>query len=79
LYTFGGLTTSDGTSAELCPSAMGGCTAAIVDLRPGAWNSLAAAAVDRSHAGATQESAFFFLAGGHDGNATLSSTQRTVQ
>jgi hypothetical protein len=29
--------------------------------------------------GAAQESAFFFLVGGHDGSSTLSSTQQTVQ
>jgi hypothetical protein len=30
-------------------------------------------------AGATQESAFFFVAGGHDGSNTLKTAQRTVQ
>jgi hypothetical protein len=29
--------------------------------------------------GSAQESAFFFLAGGHDGDNTLATTEQTVQ
>jgi hypothetical protein len=78
IYTFGGQATSNGTSAELCDGVGGGC-AAIPELEPGAFNALGAAATDRMFMGYTQESAFFFLAGGHDGNATLDTTEQTVQ
>jgi hypothetical protein len=84
LYTFGGTGSSDGTSAALCSSpaaaGMGGCAGGITDppdLQN--FNSLGSAATDRMFMGYAQESAFFFLCGGHDGNATLSSTQQTVQ
>ena len=78
LYTFGGIAgSSDGTSASLC-NGMGSCNP-LPDLRPGAFNSLGAATTRRMFAGSTQESAFFFVAGGHDGSTTLKSAQRTVQ
>ena len=71
LYTFGGKSgASDGTSASLCDGG-GGC-AALPDLKPGSWNALGSATTRRIHMGATQESAFFFLAGGHDGKPTRS-------
>ena len=78
LYTFGGVAgTADGTSAKLCDG-KGGCM--LPALAPNAFNSLGAAATtQRMFAGATQESAFFFVAGGHDGSNTLKSAQRTVQ
>jgi len=77
LYTFGGQSTSDGSSAKLCDGG-GGCTP-LPDLQPGAFNSLAEAATRRMFMGYAQESAFFFLAGGHSGTATLSTTEQTVQ
>jgi hypothetical protein len=78
IYTFGGQATSNGTSAELCDGVGGGC-AAIPELEPGAFNALGAAATDRMFMGYTQESAFFFLVGGHDGNNTLATSEQTVQ
>ncbi|MGD8861747.1 MAG: kelch repeat-containing protein [Myxococcales bacterium] len=84
LYTFGGTTSSSGSSAALCgsPPVMGGggCSAGVTDppdlTNP---NSLGNASTDRQYMGYTQESAFFFLAGGHDGDTTLSTTEKTVQ
>lgn len=69
LYTFGGLpNTASGTSAKLsAPSTLG------------SFNNLGAATTRRMFAGSTQESAFFFVAGGHDGTSTLTSAQSTVQ
>jgi len=84
LYTFGGNATADGTSAALCgsPAAKGGgCSGGITD-PPDIenFNSLGGAgAVDRMFMGYTQESAFFFLVGGHNGDNVLSSTQGGVQ
>ena len=77
LYSFGGQTSANGASAQLCAGG-GGC-GLLPDLQPGAWNSLAAATTDRMFMGYAQESAFFFLAGGHDGVSTLATTQKTVQ
>jgi hypothetical protein len=78
LYTFGGVAgTSDGTSAKLCDGS--GSCGPLPDLKPGAFNALGAATTQRMFAGATQESAFFFVAGGHDGSNTLKTAQRTVQ
>jgi hypothetical protein len=84
LYTFGGKTSSDGTSAALCgsPAGMGGgCSGGITD-PPDIqnFNSLGgAASVDRMFMGYTQESAFFFLLGGHNGTNAVATTERTVQ
>jgi hypothetical protein len=77
LYTFGGTSTADGTSASLCDGT--GSCAALPDLKSGAFNALGSATTQRMFAGATQESAFFFVAGGHDGTNTIKSTQTTVQ
>jgi hypothetical protein len=78
LYTFGGVIGSaDGTSASLCDGA--GSCAPLPDLRSGAFNALGSAATNRTYMGATQESAFYFLIGGHNGTSTLSTTQQTVQ
>ncbi|HEX2677554.1 MAG TPA: hypothetical protein VHM19_12965, partial [Polyangiales bacterium] len=78
LYTFGGIAgASDGTSASLCAGG-GGC-AALPDLQPGAFNALGSATTQRIYGGSAQESAFFFLAGGHDGNNTLATSEQTVQ
>jgi hypothetical protein len=78
LYTFGGVSgTSDGTSAHLCDGT--GSCGALPDLKPGAFNALGAATTRRMFMGATQESAFFFVAGGHDGSNAIKSAQRTVQ
>jgi hypothetical protein len=78
LYTFGGITGSaDGTSASLC-NGMGSC-GPLPDLKAGAFNALGAATTHRVFTGSTQESAFFFVAGGHDGASALKSAQRTVQ
>ncbi|HEX2678024.1 MAG TPA: hypothetical protein VHM19_15325, partial [Polyangiales bacterium] len=78
LYTFGGKSgAADGTSAQLCAGG-GGC-AGLPDLQPGAFNALGSATTQRMYTAATQESAFFFLAGGHDGTQTLATTERTVQ
>lgn len=78
LYTFGGISGSaDGTSASLC--AGGGSCAPLPDLQAGAFNALGAATTTRIYMGATQESAFFFVVGGHDGNGALSTAQQTVQ
>jgi hypothetical protein len=78
LYTFGGISgTADGTSAKLCDGT-GGC-GPLPDLKPGAFNALGAATTLRMFGGSSQESAFFFVAGGHDGSAALKSVQRTVQ
>ncbi len=77
LYTFGGQTSANGSSASLCAGG-GGC-GALPDLRPGAFNSLAQAATQRMFMGFTQESAFFFLVGGYSGTTAVATTQRTVQ
>ncbi len=78
LYTFGGVSGSaDGTSASLCDGS--GSCAPLPDLRSGAFNALGAATTQRMFMGATQESAFFFLAGGHDGTQTLVTSEQTVQ
>jgi hypothetical protein len=78
LYTFGGIVGSaDGTSASLCDG-MGSC-APLPDLRSGAFNALGSATTNRTYMGATQESAFFFVIGGHDGMGALATTQQTVQ
>jgi hypothetical protein len=78
LYTFGGIAgTADGTSAHLCDGS--GSCAALPDLKAGAFNALGAATTKRMYGSATQESAFFFVAGGHDGQAAIHGTQTTVQ
>ena len=78
LYTFGGIAgAADGTSASLCDGS--GSCAPLPDLKSGAFNALGAATTQRMFTSATQESAFFFLAGGHDGTSTLSSSEQTVQ
>jgi hypothetical protein len=78
LYTFGGVAgNSDGTSAQLCDGS--GSCAALPDLKAGAFNALGAATTRRMFMGATQESAFFFVAGGHDGSNAIKTSQRTVQ
>ncbi|HKP64903.1 MAG TPA: IPT/TIG domain-containing protein [Polyangiales bacterium] len=75
LYTFGGISNNaDGTSAELCSTM--NCLPA---LKPGAFNSLGSATTRRMFTASTQESAFFFVAGGHDGSNAIKSSQRTVQ
>jgi hypothetical protein len=68
----GGNPSAGGVSAEI---------ATVPALAPGAWNNLGNGAPTgtRVYMGSTQESAFFFLAGGHDGTNALSSTERTVQ
>jgi hypothetical protein len=49
-------------------------------LRPGAWNSLGIDMSDpRIFMATAQESAFYFIAGGWDGTAALSSVDTTVQ
>jgi len=79
----GGAPSSNGGSAKLCggPGSPGGCDPGPPDLEPGAWNGLGSGAPldPRIYAGSTQESAFFFLCGGHDGAAALDTTERTVQ
>jgi hypothetical protein len=72
LYVFGGDATSGkGMSADL---------ASPLPTLPGnAWNSLGNAQASRIYMGTAQESAFFFMAGGWFGGATLSSTEQTVQ
>ncbi|HKU39473.1 MAG TPA: IPT/TIG domain-containing protein, partial [Polyangiales bacterium] len=78
LYTFGGISgNSDGTSAQLCDGS--GSCGALPDLKPGAFNALGAATTRRMFTASTQESAFFFVAGGHDGSNAIKSSQRTVQ
>jgi hypothetical protein len=78
LYTFGGIPgAADGTSAKLCDGS-GGC-GPLPDLKAGAWNALGSATTQRMFAGSTQESAFFFLVGGHDGSNTLKTSQSAVQ
>ncbi len=78
LFTFGGVSgAADGTSAALCSG--GGACGALPDLKSGAFNDLGNAKTTRMFAGSAQESAFFFVAGGHDGAATLSTTEQTVQ
>jgi hypothetical protein len=78
LYTFGGVAgNNDGTSAQLCDGS--GSCAALPDLKPGAFNALGAATTRRMFTGSTQESAFFFVAGGHDGSNAMKTSQRTVQ
>jgi hypothetical protein len=78
LYTFGGLAgVPDGTSAKLCDGT--GSCGPLPDLKAGAWNALGPATTQRMFAGATQESAFFFLVGGHDGSNTLNTSQSAVQ
>ena len=78
LYTFGGIAgTADGTSAQLCDG-MGSC-GPLPDLKAGAFNALGSATTKRMYGAATQESAFFFVAGGHDGQNAISSTLTTVQ
>lgn len=78
LYTFGGIAgSSDGTSAQLCDGG-GGCSP-LPDLKPGAFNALGSATTQRLFTGSTQESAFFFVAGGHSGSSAIKSVQRTVQ
>jgi hypothetical protein len=80
LYTFGGSGTSaDGTSASICSGSGGGCVGGIPDLPSNSWNALGPATTARIYMGATQESAFFFLAGGWFGGATLNTTEQTVQ
>ncbi|MDH5673473.1 MAG: hypothetical protein OEZ06_15065 [Myxococcales bacterium] len=75
LYTFGGLdNTTSGTSAVLCAD-----PDCLPDLAPGSFNSLAQAATRRIYTVAAQESAFFFLLGGHNGDNALATTERTVQ
>jgi hypothetical protein len=75
LYTFGGQPSGGGTSAVLCDGS-GGCS--LPELR--SFNALGgAASVDRMFMGYTQESAFYFLVGGHDGVTTLNTSERTVQ
>lgn len=85
LYTFGGTGMSTGSSYALCgsPAGMGGggCSGGITDppdlQNP---NSLGGAgSVDRMFMGYTQESAFFFLVGGHDGVNALATSEKTVQ
>jgi hypothetical protein len=75
IYTFGGQTSASASSASLCVS--GGACNGIPDLTNP--NSLAYAAVQRMFMGYTQESAFFFLVGGHNGTSALATTERTVQ
>jgi hypothetical protein len=76
LYIFGGAggdSSGDGISAEL----NGAST-----LRPGAWNSLGISmSDDRVFMSTTQESAFYFTAGGWDSNTNtaLTSVDQTVQ
>jgi IPT/TIG domain len=78
LYTFGGVSgNSDGTSAQLCDGS--GSCAALPDLKPGAFNALGSATTRRMFTGYAQESAFFFVAGGHDGSNAIKTSQRTVQ
>jgi hypothetical protein len=78
LYTFGGISGSaDGTSAQLCDGT--GACAALPDLKSGAFNALGSATTKRMYGAAAQESAFFFVAGGHDGQSAILSTQTTVQ
>lgn len=78
LYTFGGIAgNADGTSAHLCDGS-GSCTP-LPDLKSGAFNALGSATTNRMYGSATQESAFFFVAGGHDGQHAITGTQTTVQ
>ena len=74
LYIFGGQggnASNDGISAEL---------SAPTNLLPGAWNSLGISMSDpRVFMGTTQESAFYFIAGGWSGTAPLASVDQTVQ
>jgi hypothetical protein len=76
---FGGLLgapSEGGVSAELCDT-----VSCLPDLQPGAWNALGPGnnISTQIYSGSTQESAFFFLVGGHDGTDTLNTTEQTVQ
>ncbi|MCB9550231.1 MAG: hypothetical protein H6706_30920 [Myxococcales bacterium] len=85
LFVFGGragLPSDAGVSAELCRSAQDpGCGQAPgepPDIRN--WNNLGVRlTTPRAYMGSTQESAFFFVAGGTDGMAALTSIDQTVQ
>ena len=79
LFMFGGslgAPSSGGISAELCDTA-----SCLPDLQPGAWNALGPGnnTSTQIYSGSAQESAFFFLVGGHDGTLTLNTTEQTVQ
>ncbi|MDH5672857.1 MAG: hypothetical protein OEZ06_11955 [Myxococcales bacterium] len=79
LFAFGGgggSASGGGVSAEVCDTA-----SCLPDLQPGAWNSLGPGnnSAVRIYMGSAQESAFFFLAGGHDGSSALATTEQTVQ
>lgn len=79
LYTFGGVPgTGDASSAKLCDSSVASCSP-LPDLAPGAFNSLGGDPPRRMFGGSTQESAFFFLVGGHDGTNVLKTSESTVQ
>jgi hypothetical protein len=71
-----GAPSKKGFSAELCETA-----SCLPDLLPGAWNALGPGndLAVRIYMGSAQESAFFFLAGGHDGSSALNTTEQTVQ
>ncbi len=72
LYVFGGdATSSKGMSADP--------TSSLPALPGNAWNSLGSAQTSRIYMGTTQESAFYFMAGGWFNGATLSTTEQTVQ
>jgi hypothetical protein len=75
MFMFGGSNgnpSSGGNSAKI---------GTVPDLVSGAWNGLGSGAPTgtRVYMGSAQESAFFFLVGGHDGTSALQSTERTVQ
>lgn len=84
LFVFGGrggAATDGGISAELCSPGAPGCGQAPAehpDLRN--WNALGVSLIaPRVYMGSTQESAFFFVAGGWNGVEALTAVEQTVQ
>lgn len=82
LFVFGrGAENPDGggISGELCVAVGGGCREPVPpDIRN--WNALGVSfVVPRAYMGSTQESAFFFVAGGMGAGGALASTEQTVQ
>jgi len=80
LFMFGGKdgsASTGGISALLCATA--GCLPDIQ--QTGKWNALGPGNNTRLqiYSGSTQESAFFFLVGGHDGTNALNTSEQTVQ
>jgi hypothetical protein len=82
LFIFGGkdgVASQGGYSAVLCATT--GCLPSFQIQGGRGWNALGTGNNLRLqiYPGSTQESAFFFLVGGHDGTNTLSTSEQTVQ